>query len=183
MTSSRPVPDPFLDLTDEAALESERQARAERRARQDLAHELATWAGTMRDLAERPTAVVVRTAGGATRAGTLVGAGVDHLVLRAGDALVLLREDVVASVLPQPGLPAPAAAGDRDPSRGRLLGEVLRRVAEDHRKLSLGFGHDAALLVGEVVGFGDDVVTLRLDGSSRGTAYVRLTSVREAVLT
>lgn len=174
--------DPYLELGDAARQDAEVAARSERRSRLERASEVATWRGTLRDLAERRVPVSLRLAGGRTRRGSLVAVGADHLGVRtAAGQLVLVRLDAVRSLRPEPGLPAPTATGDRDRVEGRHLVEVLAEFVEERARVVLGCDGWDEPLVGELSGLGEDVLTLRVEGVDRGTVYLPLAAVTEVV--
>jgi hypothetical protein len=178
-----PARDPYLDLADDAAHAAAVRARSEQRRREERAAEVATWVGTLRDLAERRAAVVVRGRAGRVHRGALVAVGLDHVALRlAAGSLVLLALDAVRAVRPEPGQPAPPAMGDRDAAQDRTLPEVLHRLVEERRTVVVVLRDVPDPLRGEVVGFGEDVVTLTLRDASPATVYLPLAAVDEVVL-
>jgi hypothetical protein len=178
-----PARDPFVDLADEAAHEAAVRARAEQRDREERAAELATWIGTLRDLAERRLPVSVRARSGRVHRGALVGLGADHLVLRLqAGSVALIALEATRTVRPEPGQPAPPAMGDRDTAQDRTLAEALARSVDDRRPVVLVLRDVEDPLQGEVIGLGEDVVTLRLGGVDRGTVYLPLDAVDELLL-
>lgn len=175
--------DPFLELGDAARQEAAAAARAERRARLERASEIATWRGTLRDLAERQLPVSLRVRGTRTRRGRLVALGADHLGVRTpAGQLVLVRLDAVRTVRPEPGLAAPVATGDRDRIDGRRIVEVLATQFEERRRVALGCDGWEEPLVGELAALGEDVLTMQLDGAQRDVIYLPLAAVVEVVL-
>jgi hypothetical protein len=183
--TGRPPPprDPYVDLADEASHEAAVRARTEERDRRERATELATWVGALRDLAERRAVVSLRARSGRVHRGALVGVGLDHVVLeRPVGALVLLALEAVRTVRPEPGEPAPPAMGDRESPQDRTLAEALQRLVEGRHPVVLVVEDVAEPLHGLVIGFGEDVVTLRLTGADRGTVYLPLAAVDEVVL-
>lgn len=182
MTWRPPEPDPYVELSDDAALREAIASRDERRGRRDRAAELATWTGTLRDLAERAVPVVVRTGGDRVHRGSLAAVGLDHLAIRlVNGTVVLVATDTVRSVRPEPGHPAPVATGDRERSQDRTLIEALGRLVEERREVVISLRDVADLLPGEVVGMGEDVITVRLEGGEQGTVYLPATAIREVV--
>jgi hypothetical protein len=177
-----PARDPYVDLADEAAHEAAIRARAERRARRDRAAEVATWVGTLRDLAERQVAVSLRVRSGRVHRGALVGLGLDHVALRLpAGSLALVSLAAARTVRPEPGEPAPPAMGDRESAQDRTLIEALARLVDERRPVVLVVRDVDEPLHGEVIGFGEDVVTLRLSGADHGTVYVPLAAIDEVV--
>ncbi len=183
MTWRPPERDPYVDLADDAALREAVSARQDERRRREVAAELATWTGTLRDLAEREVPVVVRVAGAATHRGVLAAVGVDHLAVRLhARTIALVALEVVRSVRPEPGQVAPVATGDRERSQDRTLIEALALAAERRQRISVAFRDVDELVVGLLIGLGEDVLTLRPEGSDRGTIYAPMHAVREVLL-
>ncbi len=175
--------DPYLALGDRARQEAEIAARAERRDRLERASEVATWRGTLRDLAERQPLVGLRLAGGSTRRGCLVALGADHVGVRAaGGQLVLVRLDAIHALRQEPGSPTHVATGDRDRIAGRHLIAVLAELVEERDRVALAGDGWEEPLSGALIGVGEDVLTLRLEGAEQGTIYLPLTAVTEVIL-
>lgn len=183
MTVSR-EPDPYLALADEAALRAAVASRLEERDRRDRAAELATWIGTLRDLAERGVRVSIACTSGRTHRGVLVAVALDHVGVELDSgSVVLLALDTLRAVRPEPGQPAPAAMGDRDERPAdRTLAEVLTDLAERDGEVAIVLRDVTEPLQGEVLGLGEDVLTLRTSGSGRDTVYVPLAAVSELLV-
>jgi hypothetical protein len=178
-----PEPDPYLGLTDEARVRAAVMARSAERQRRERAAELATWVGTLRDLAEREVAVVVRVVGDHAHRGRLAAIGVDHVAIGLGSGtLALVSLAAVRSVRPEPGRPAPVAMGDRERSQDRTLLEVLDHVLADHGRVAIGLLDLADPLTGVLIGLGEDVLTVRVDGAGRDVVYAPSAAVREVLL-
>jgi hypothetical protein len=178
-----PTRDPYVELADEATHEAAIRARAEQREREERAAEVATWIGTLRDLAERQVAVSLRARSGRVHRGVLVGVGTDHVALRLhAGSLVLVSLTATRTVRPEPGEPAPAAMGDRDRAQDRTLVEALARLVEERRHVVLAVRDVEDPLQGEVLGLGEDVLTLRLRGGDRGTVYLPLAALDEVAV-
>lgn len=174
--------DPYVALGDDARQAGEVAARSERRSRLERAGEVATWRGTLRDLAERRSRISVRLADGGVRRGSLTAVGADHLAVRTSAAqLLLILLDSVRTIRPEPGSPAPVATGDRDRVEGRRLVEVLAELVEERARILLRCDGMDEPLVGDLVGLGEDVLTFRVDGVDHGTVYLPLDAVTEVV--
>ena len=175
--------DPFVDLGDDARQRTEARSRAAYRRRRRTVTELATFVGTLRDLAERAVPVAVQTSSSRIHRGALVAVGIDHLAVRRVDgSSALVAFDTVRSVRPEPGRLLPAAMGDRDRAEDRTLLEALDRlIAADHEVVVLLRDVDDPLR-GEVLGLGEDVLTLRLTGAERTAVYVPVRAIRELIL-
>jgi hypothetical protein len=175
--------DPYLELTDEAAHDHAVAARREARSRRQVAAASATWVGTLRDLAEQPDVALVLTAAGHLHRGALTAVADDHVVLRlATGGLVLLRLDRIRAVRPEPGRPAPPAMGDRTGTHDRTLADALDRLAADGARCALLVDGVREPLQGQLVTVGEDVLTLRLEGTDQGTAYAPIDGVAEILL-
>lgn len=178
-----PEPDPFVELTDRAALRDAVTERGRERDRRDRAVEVATWQGTLRDLAERETHLAIRTAGDRVHRGVLIAIGVDHLAVRlANDTTLLIADDTVRSVRPEPGSVAPVAMGDRERSQDRTLAEALAIVIEDRPDVVVALRDAADPVGGTVVGLGEDVVTIRTTAGDRAVTYLPLSAIREIAI-
>jgi hypothetical protein len=175
--------DPFVALTDEATQQRAIQARAEARSRREVAAAVATWIGTLRDLAESGRVVTVLTGSGRAHRGTLVAVGVDHVAIAGDpDGTALVRLDMVRAVRPEAVPDVPPAMGDRSWSQDRDLHAWLERLLELGWRVGLVLDGAADALHGQLVTLGEDVVTLRLDGRDRGLVYVGVAAVAEVLL-
>jgi len=175
--------DPHLGFADDARLAEEIATRAERRSRTERAADIATWAGTLHDLAEREVAAVIRVDGGRSYRGRIAAVGVDHVAIRTiGGTLALLLREAIRAVRPEPGLRAPVATGDRERSVGQSLEEILLRLSEDGTRVALGLQGLDEPLSGHVLGFGEDVVTLRVDAGDQGIVYLPVAALRAVIV-
>jgi hypothetical protein len=178
-----PEPDPFVELGDDERIRAAIEARQERRDRRDRAAEVATWTGTLRDLAEREVGIVVRLAADRIHRGHLAAVGQDHIALRlASGSMVLIMTDTIRSVRPEPGRSAPVAMGDRGNSQDRTLVEALERITEQSTQVVLVLRDTEDPINVRVVGLGEDVLTVRTTGGEAGTIYVPVTALREVVV-
>ncbi len=178
-----PDRDHYLELGDDARLAEEVAARSERRSRLLRASEVATWAGTLEDLVERRSPVVIRLAGNRSYRGALVALGRDHVAVRTSAGQVaLLSTAAIRSVRPEPGAAPAPATGDRERSQGRTLAEALERCTEEARRIVLGLEGVDELLAGAVIALGEDVVTFRVDARDHGVLYLPMHAVREILL-
>ena len=175
--------DPFVALTDEAAQQRAVRARAEQRSRREVAAAVATWVGTLRDLAEAGRVVTVLTGSGRAHRGTLVAVGVDHVAVGVEpDGTALLRLDTLRAVRPEPVADLPLAMGDRSWSQDRGLPVWLERLLELEMRVGLVLDGVPEAMHGQVVALGEDVVSLRLDGRDRGLVYVDVAAVTEVLV-
>jgi hypothetical protein len=177
-----PATDPFVRLTDEGQLADAIAARNEERELRQQASELATFAGTMRDLAEARRHVTVRCATGRSYRGQLLAVAVDHLVVRAGDrATVHVATDQVSAVTVDPAVTTGWAAGDRDAAQDRTLDEVLARAVEARPTVVLVTRGDGEVHRGRLLAVGEDVVSVRGDGVGQ-VRYLPVTALSELVI-
>lgn len=176
-------PDAYLAFTDEATHRAAVASRIEERDRRDRASEVATWLGSLRDLAERGLEVSLVCAAGRAHRGALVAVGPDHVGLRlATGALVLVALDTVRAVRPEPGHRGDAAMGDRGHPADRTLVDVLEDLALRDGSVAVRLRDVVDPVNGTVLGLGDDVLTLRLDTAQRETMIVPLDAVAELLV-
>lgn len=172
----RPDADPFLGLTDDARVAEAVAARAGQRDLTARAMELATMAGTLRDLAEARAGVGITTTSGRTVQGAALGVATDHVVLATGAGQhVLVALAAVAVVRPDPADRAPIAQGERAPAQDLLLLERCAVLAEERPEVAVGVRGSAELLRGQLAAVADDVLTIT--GVDRTPAYVAAAAV------
>lgn len=173
----RPAEDALVGLTDEARVA---EAIADRAHQRDLtlrAAELATLAGTLRDLAEHGAGVGVTTVTGRTYRGSAVAVATDHLVLQTPvGQRVFVRLGAVALVRPDRDHRAPLAQGDREPAQDLLLVERCARWVEDRPALALAVRGHHDLLRGRLLAVAEDLLSVALDGTTSPT-YVAADAV------
>lgn len=154
---------------DEAAASRAREAGLRRAAAED-----ATFAGVLRDLAERTAVVVLTGVGGRVHRGTVRVVGRDVVVVRTALGDVLVRADAVAAIR---GEGTPPAGADRPPALDVGLAEALAAVADDRPRV-VAVARDGRTVVGELRSVGVDVATVRLDDGA-ATVVVPLAAVAE----
>jgi hypothetical protein len=161
------------------------EARVRERWLRSQAEEGATLAGILLALAERRETVVLETVAGGRHRATVTGVGVDFVALQAaGGVTTLVVLGTVAAVRVVDGRtrrPAPPATGQSATARtagalGVRLADVLGQASGQRPRLSVRAG--ATTVVGDLRAVGDDVLTLRTDGSA-GLVYVPLPSVSD----
>ena len=150
------------------------------------AAEEGSFAGVLVDLAERGVPLLVAGAGGRRQRGILAAVGADFVVVRTPEGReVLLAHRGIASVTPEPG--AAEVAGDRAVTLPIGLPEALAVLAEERPRVLLvtvaGTGEGAeGGVAGELRAVGRDVVSIRLEGPDRRTAYVPVANLAEVRL-
>jgi hypothetical protein len=178
----QPTVDPLVGLTDDERLAAAIQERAQVRDLTQRATELATLAGTLRDLAERRAGVSLLTVSGRTHRGSLLAVSVDHVVLAtASGQQVLVRVDAIAVTRPDPDSRAPLAQGDREPATDQLLAERASLWVEDRPVLAVSVRGVPDLLRGRLLAVAEDLLTLSLDGA-RTPTYVTIDAVEAVAL-
>jgi hypothetical protein len=161
-----------------AAVDEAAAARARERWLRQAAAEGASFAGVLLDLGERAAPVVVWGRAGRRHRGVLRAVGADFCGLRTAEGSdVLLTYAGIAAVRPEGR--AEAVAGDRPVSLHVGVAEALTVLAEDRPRVLVVTMADADGLAGEMRAVGTDVLTLRLDGAGRPTAYVPIPSIAE----
>lgn len=170
--------------TADARSEEAARSRARERWLRQQAEEDARFAGLALDLAERATALAVRTTSGRTLHGRFSAVARDFCVLHAdGGTAVLLTFAAVAAVRPEPGARAGAAAGDRAAPLSLTLADLLAALAAERPRVRVVVEGGGEAVSGELWSVGADVATIRLEGDDRPVVYVRLEAVREVTLT
>lgn len=157
----------------------------ERWMRQQVREE-ATLAAVLLGYAERASAVVVTTTTGRRHHGLLAGVGDDFAALRtAGGHVVLIPLVAVAEIhgagSTGPAGSGPAAAEGRPaPGLAVTLADLLSQASGQRPRLAIQAGD--ASVVGDLESVGIDVLTVTVEGSPPGLAYVRLASVSDISL-
>ena len=179
-----PERDPLVELLDEGRAGAGRAARARERALRQAAEEEASLAGTLVDLAERGSRVVVRTETGRAHAGVVEGVGGDYCVVRSDTGVAAhLRLAAVTTVRPSPGERHAPASGDRAAAADTLLLEALGRVVHQRPGVAL-VTRGGDVVVGTLRAVGADVVTV-WPGPGPGTegpCYVAGGAITEALV-
>lgn len=156
-------------------------ARSRERWLRLQADESATFAGVLVDLAERGTPVVVHGAAGRRHRGSIAAVASDFCALRtSSQRAVLLTFTGIGSVRPDADSPGPA--GDRVVRAEIGLAEMLSVLAADRPRVLIITAADATGVAGELSRVGRDLVTVRLDGEARATAYVAIRAIAEVSL-
>jgi hypothetical protein len=139
-----------------------------------------TFAGVLRDLAERGRPVLVHLHNGRLHRGVLVVVGADFAVVRsAAGPEVIVTLAAVTSVRTLPG--EPPTTGDRFVPTTTTFAEMVGTLGDERARVHI-VGLDARQAVGgDLRAVGRDVLTVRLGGEG-GTAYVALDSVAEISL-
>lgn len=177
-----PARDPFVELGDEGRVAEAVHARQAERDLRARAAEVATFAGTLRDLAEAESVVTVQVATDRTYQGALVAVAIDHVVLRSAiGALVHVAVDQVTAVQPDPGRAPTVASGERETAAGRTLDEVLFAAAEERPIVSLVTRGDGSIHRGLLLAAGEDVLTVRVNETG-AVRYLPTHAVSEVVV-
>lgn len=161
MTASH-EPSPLVDLVDDVMHDEVVRRRAFRRGIADRAAESATWAGTLRDLAERRSAMTVHLVGGRVHRGRLTAVAADHLVVTGdGPVTVLVATSAVRSLRPQADLPRASAQGDRRAGDDRTLTEALDELLAHDTDVVVGLQGVVDPVRGKAEALGEDILTVR----------------------
>lgn len=168
------------DLLDEAKADAQAQSRMRERWLRRQASESATFVGALLDLAESGAGLSVSTIGGRRHDGTVVGLGVDVVVLAERGEHIAVRAGAISFVRPHPGTEAGVASGDRPAALDLTFAELLARVV-DHEPEVAATLVTGEVLAGALLAVGVDVVSIRLAPGADGIAYCpapALSSVR-----
>ena len=169
------------ELIADARVEESADARSRERWLRAAADADATLAGVLLDLGERDANVAIATVEGRRVLGTVEVVGADFLAVRtdAGHE-VLLAIGAVASVRTAPSLDP--AIGDRATTPDLRLGDVLSELAAERARVRLVVRDGADVVAGELRSVGQDVLCVRVESATGGTAYVPLAAVVEVGL-
>lgn len=145
--------------------------------------ESASLAGTLMDLAERCTPLVIDVADQQVR-GVVVGLGGDFVALRTHPGAertgpVLVRSTAIAAIRAEPG--SVEVRGDRSTTLDVTLGAVLGPVAADRPDVLVRTLH-GQVLRGELRSAGVDVIRLRVPGVPPTPVWVPLDAVAMLVI-
>jgi len=159
-------------VRDEAA------GRARQRWLHQQASEAATLAGTLLDLAEGRAAVTILSAQ-RRYSGHLVGVGADLCVLEEPGRVTVVGLSRVIAVQPQPtpatARPA-AASGNRAIEMVMTFQGALSAMAMDLAPVRIALV-GTEILIGDLMGAGEDVVTLRVPGTPPRPAYLPVAAI------
>ncbi len=145
--------------------------------------ESASLVGTLMDLAERCTPLVIDVVDQQVR-GVVAGVGGDFVALRTQPGAertgpVLVRLTAIAAIRPEPG--AVEVRGDRSAILDVTLGAVIGPVAADRPDVLVRTFHGQALR-GELRSAGVDVIRLRVPGDPPTPVWVALDAVAMLVI-
>lgn len=165
-------------LITDARAEESADARARERWLRAAADADATFGGVLLDLGERDANVAIATIGGRRILGTVELVGADFLALRTDSGHeVLVAIAAVATVRTAPSLDA--AIGDRVTTTDLRLSDLLGELAAERARVRLVVREAGDVVAGELRSVGQDLLTLRTEGPTAGTAYVPLHAVVE----
>ena len=165
----------------DARVEGSADARAREHWLRAAASADATFSGILLDLAERGIAVSVATVAGRRRQGLVEVLGADFLALRTtsgGEVLVSLT--TISSVRTAPTVDV--ASGERVVTTDLRLSDVLGELAAERARVRLVLLDGSEAVAGELRSVGQDVVTVRTDGSAAATAYARTEAIAEVTM-
>ena len=165
----------------DARVEGSADARAREHWLRAAASADATFSGILLDLAERGIAVSVATVAGRRLQGFVEVLGADFLALRSasgGEVLVALT--AISSVRTAPTVDE--ASGDRVVTTDLRLGDVLGELTAERARVRLVLLDGREAVAGELRSVGQDVVTVRTDGSAPATAYARTAAIAEVTM-
>jgi hypothetical protein len=175
----------------EARVDEAARQRTRERWLLQQAEEGGRFTGVLCDLAERGTAVAVRTRAGRQHRGRVLAVGDDFVAVDTGSsgaadgtdgsgaAFVALA--AVSSVRVMPGS-ATAPTGDRAVRTGLRLAEVLAGLAAERERVRIVALDGGDAIAGSLRSVGLDVAVVRLDGRDPATAYVPIPAITELTL-
>jgi hypothetical protein len=171
--------DRFVKFLDEARADEAARARLRERWLQQQSTEQARFTGVLVELAEQGIPVTARVANGRLHQGRIAAVGLDFCLVRSGVDAYLALDGLVWI---RPTGAAAAATGERSAPLDLFMVELLHRVAPERPRILLFLRGNPEPVAGQLHAVGLDVLTLRMDGESRGTCFVPTTAVWEAVV-
>ncbi len=178
----QPDNDPTVELRDDEALRSAVEARGDERLLTRVSAESATFAGTLRDLAERRVGTSLLLRGDHAVQGTLVTVAVDHVVLvTRADQLTYVRTSAIVSARTDPGVRVPIAQGHRPPGDDLALLERLGRWEADRPIVAILVDGRTEPLRGRLIAVGEDVVSLDV-ADDRHPSYLPDLAIRAVMM-
>lgn len=170
--------DPHVTLHDDASVEEAVRQRQQRRDIAQFESDVATFTGTLRDLAERRVGVTLQTDDDHRVRGILLAVAQDHVVVAMPSRQrALLPLHAVHYVRTDPDVAAGVARGDRSAAQDLLLAERLDRWQDGQPFLAVYVRGRPDPLRGHLVAVGEDVVTLRGDSDGHPT-WVAIEAIR-----
>ena len=165
----------------DARVEGSADARAREHWLRAAASADATFSGILLDLAERGIAVSVATVAGRRLQGLVEVLGADFLALRsASGGEVLVSLTAISTVRTAPTVDV--ASGERVVTTDLRLSDVLGELAAERARVRLVLLDGSEAVAGELRSVGQDVVTVRTDGSAPATAYARTEAIAEVTM-
>jgi hypothetical protein len=168
--TTSPATDPTVRLRDDGSVED---AVAARRARHHFAQvesELATFVGTLRELAERGVEVTIRGDDDRGFQGVVLAVATDHVVMATppGQRVHMLL-DAIHTVRVEPGSRAGIPRSSREAAQDLLLLERLDRWLDDPPDVAIFVAGRIDPVRGRLTAVGDDVLTIRDDHDEHPT--------------
>lgn len=160
---------------DERATEAARSRTRERSLREQAAA-AATWMGALVDLAESDSRVALMVGTGRLT-GTIEAVGPDFCVLvLSGGRPVLVQLSRIAAVAPEAQRAKGPASGSRLPTVELSLAAAMSLLAEERSPVQVAVtgGHQVS---GDLVGVGEDVITVRTQGAQAAAVLIPLGNV------
>jgi hypothetical protein len=178
----------------EARVDEAARQRTRERWLLQQAEEGGRFTGVLCDLAERGTAVALRTRAGRQHRGRVRAVGDDFVAVDPGSSgssdgtggtdgsgAVFVALAAVSSVRVMPGS-ATAPTGDRAVRTGLRLAEVLAGLAAERERVRIVARDGGDAIAGSLRSVGLDVAVVRLDGRDPATVYVPIPAITELTL-
>lgn len=155
--------DPHVQLLDDARHAAAVADRTQRRLLQGADEQDATFRGSLEQLAESATEVVLHTTVGRRLRGTVRALAADHLLLVGDHGTAWVRLRAVTVLRLRDGSVVRTGGGDRPDRPAVALAEALRGLTEDRATVEVLLDGGSGIR-GTAVAVGRDLLTLR-DGS------------------
>ncbi len=169
-------------LRDEALADEAARSRARQRWLRQQAAEETSLVGTLVELAERGSTVTVHTVSGRRHHGVIAAVAADFCSVDVpGERAVHVALEAVATLRLAGGI-TPDAGSARRTAHDVTLAELLAGLAPERPDVSVVITGEAQPLHGQLLGVGEDVLTLRLAGDPATVCHVGLGAVTEVIV-
>lgn len=152
--------DPHVALLDDARQAEAVADRSRRRLLAEADDQDATFRGSLEDLAEGGSEVVLETIADRAVAGRVRALAADHVLLGSDQGLAWIRLAAVTLLRVPRGAAVRAGGGERAARPDLPLADALRPLAEQRAEVEVVF-EGGALVRGVVLAVGRDVLTVR----------------------
>ncbi len=163
--------DPHVQLLDDARHAAAVAERSQRRLLADADEQDATFRGSLEQLAEAATTVVLHTTVGRRLRGTIRALAADHVLVVGDHGSAWVRLHAVTVVRVGDGTAVRAGGGDRAARPDVALADALRGLVEQRATVEVLFDGGGGIR-GTAIAAGRDLLTVRDGSGGHALAYL-----------